>query len=168
MTTESSVVQSTNPLTIFLTNKVFIFVLRIFIGGMFVYSSIHKIQSPDEFAIAIRGYKLLPIGLTNAFAIFVAWSEVLAGIMLILGVMSRKAAGAILVLLAMFTIAIVTTIVRGIVVDCGCFGTEGNHPTAWPLVIRNLFLIAATVMIMRFDSGFWSLSTTFRRSKEPS
>jgi uncharacterized membrane protein YphA (DoxX/SURF4 family) len=165
MAIEESTIRSTNPLTVLLTNKVFILALRILLGAMFVYSSIHKIRNPAEFAIAIRGYELLPIGLTNLFALLIAWSEALAGIMLILGVMTKKAAGAILLMLAMFTVAILTTMLKGLVVDCGCFGDEGNHPTTFPLVIRNLFLIAAAAMVMLFDRGAWSVSSAFSRHR---
>jgi uncharacterized membrane protein YphA (DoxX/SURF4 family) len=154
-------VRSSNPLTILLTNKLFIFLLRIFLGALFVYSSLHKVQNPDGFAIAIRGYKMLPFALTNLFAIFIAWSELIAGIMLIVGVMTRKAAGAVLVMLVMFTVAITTTVVRGIAVDCGCFSNEGNHATDYTLIIRNLFLITAALMVMLFDKGLWALSSAF-------
>lgn len=156
--------RSGNPLTILLTNKLFIFVLRIFLGGLFLYSSLHKIQDPGAFAFAIRGYKMLPIEITNLFAIFIAWSEAVAATMLILGVMTRKAAGAVLILLVIFTIAIATTVVRGIAVDCGCFSAGSNHTTDYTLVIRNLFLICAALMVMLFDGGFWSLSSAFGRS----
>jgi uncharacterized membrane protein YphA (DoxX/SURF4 family) len=100
MPEETQTIRSTNPLTVLLTHEAFIFVLRVFLGGLFLYSSLHKIQSPDEFAIAIRGYKLLPVELTNLFALAMAWSEAVAGIMLILGVMTKRAAGAVLLMLA--------------------------------------------------------------------
>ena len=45
MTVEETTIRSTNPLTILLTNKVFIFALRIFLGVVFLYSSIYKIPS---------------------------------------------------------------------------------------------------------------------------
>ena len=165
MTIEESTIRSTNPLTILLTNKVFIFALRIVLGGMFIYSSIHKIWSPGEFAIAIRGYELLPVGLTNLFALLIAWSEALAGIMLILGVMTKKAAGAILLMLVMFTVAVLATMIKGLVIDCGCFGADDNQSTSLPLVIRNLFLIAAAAMVMLFDRGAWSVSSVLSKRR---
>lgn len=165
MTVEESTIRSTNPLTVLLTNKVFIFVLRILLGGMFIYSSIHKIQNPEAFAFAIRGYDLLPDSLSSLFAILIAWSEALAGIMLVLGVMTKKAAGAILLMLAMFTVAVLTTMVKGLVIDCGCFGKDGNQSTSFPLVIRNLFLIAAAAMVMLFDRGAWSVSSAFPKRR---
>lgn len=163
--TDEKAAAATNPLTALFTHKAFIFVLRIFLGGLFLYSSFHKIQNPDAFAGAIRGYKLLPIGLTNIFALFVAWSEALAGAMLILGIMTRQAAGAVALLLVMFIAAIGTTIVRGIAVDCGCFSNEGGHVTGVGLLIRNCFLVAAAAMTARFDQGMWSLSTVFSKRR---
>jgi putative oxidoreductase len=165
MQSEETVVRSTNPLTILLTHKSFIFLLRVVIGGLFLYSSAHKILHPDQFAIAIRGYELMPLGLTNAFALFVAWSELVAGVMLLFGVMTKKAAGAILILLVMFTIAILSTMIRGMAIDCGCFSNEGGSETNITLVIRNLFLIAGSVMVMLFDRGSWSLSSAFARRR---
>ncbi|MCK5405811.1 MAG: DoxX family membrane protein [Candidatus Krumholzibacteria bacterium] len=165
MTIEESTIRSTNPLTILLTNKVFIFALRIVLGGMFIYSSTHKIWSPEEFAIAIRSYELLPVGLTNLFALLIAWSEALAGIMLILGVMTKKAAGAILLMLVMFTVAVLATMIKGLVIDCGCFGADDNQSTSLPLVIRNLFLIAAAAMVMLFDRGAWSVSSVLSKRR---
>ena len=165
MTTETQTIRRGNPLTILLTSDWFILVLRVFLGGMLIYSSIHKVQSPDAFAIAIRGYKMLPFEITNLFALSVGWSELVIGLMLILGVMTRQAAAGTFLLLLSFTIAIATTIVRGIAVDCGCFGSEGGDQTGYPLVFRNIFLILGALIVMRFDKGRWSLSSAFGRKK---
>jgi uncharacterized membrane protein YphA (DoxX/SURF4 family) len=158
VTTETTTIRPANPLTVLLTSGWFIFLVRVGLGAMFLFSAIHKIQNPDAFAIAIRGYNLMPLALTNIFALAVAWSEAVAGIMLVLGVMTKHAAGAAFLLLAMFTIAITTTIVRGMTVDCGCFSNEGGDQTGYTLILRNLFLIVGAVMVMRFDNGFLSLS----------
>lgn len=157
--------RSANPITVFLTSTPVIVILRLLIGGMFLFSSLHKIQNPHEFAIAIRGYQLLPLGLTNLFALFVAWTEALAGIMLVAGVMTKRAAGALFLLLAMFTVAITFTVVRGLAVDCGCFSNEGGSRTSYPLIIRNVFLLAATAIIIVHDRGAWSLSRILGRRR---
>jgi uncharacterized membrane protein YphA (DoxX/SURF4 family) len=159
----TTTLRSSNPLTAFLTNRVFIFVLRVLLGGLFVYSSADKVLDPERFAIAARAYQLLPLSLTNVFALVLAWSELLAGIMLIFGVQTRRAAAALFLLLAMFTIAIATAIVRGLVIDCGCFGNEGGARTGYLVILRNLFLITATLMVMRFESGFFDLSRILSR-----
>lgn len=157
-TNPTTTLRKANPLAAFFTGRTFILVLRIVLGVVFIYSSADKVLDPARFAVAVRGYDLLPPALTNVFALALAWTELLAGIMLVLGVYTRKAAGAILLLLAMFIVAIATTIVRGIIIDCGCFSNEGGSQTGYWLLVRNFLLIAVTLMVMRFERGFAGLS----------
>ncbi|UCH84387.1 MAG: DoxX family membrane protein [Candidatus Latescibacterota bacterium] len=158
MSDNVTTVQSTNPLTVLLTNKAFILLLRVLLGALFVFSSADKVLHPDRFAVAIRAYEILPIALTNIFALVVAWAELVAGVMLVFGVLSRKAASAILILLVVFTVAIAATMIRGLVIDCGCFSNEGGSQTGAKLILRNLFLIVISLMIIRFDGGYLGLS----------
>jgi len=164
MATDSTTVRSSNPLTALLTSKGFVLVLRLFLGALFVFSASGKVLDPEKFAIAARGYKLLPVALTNLFALVLAWSELLSGILLILGIYARQAAAAILLMLVMFIAAIATTIIRGLAIDCGCFSNEGGSQTGYVLIVRNLFLITGCLIVMRFDSGFFGLSRFVSRS----
>ncbi|HEU4930286.1 MAG TPA: MauE/DoxX family redox-associated membrane protein [Candidatus Krumholzibacteria bacterium] len=140
-------------------------ILRLFLGGMFVYAAWDKVLEPSSFAMAVRGYKIIPFSLSNLFALCVSWAELVAGIMLILGVFPRKAAGAIAILLVMFIVAIITTLVRGMVVDCGCFGKEGGSSTSWLLIVRNLLLLAGTYIVMAYNDGFLCVFPGARRSE---
>ena len=162
---EATTVRRNNPITQLLTHKLFIVLLRIALGGIFIYSSLDKIQNPHLFGAAVRSYELLPLAVTNLFGLFVAWGELLAGIMLLLGVRTRSAAGAIFILLVMFTVAIITTLIRGIAIDCGCFSNEGGSTTSYTLVIRNLFLMAGAAIVMRFDTGFLTVGGLLDRRK---
>lgn len=163
MSVESSTLRNSNPLTVFLTSGVVVFVLRILLGGLFLFSSFDKVEHPDKFAVAVRAYKLIPVELSYIFALLVAWSEVVASVMLILGIMTRKAAGAIFILLVLFTVAITSTLVRGLVIDCGCFSNEGGGQTSYTSIIRNLFLLAATSIVIIYDRGLWGLSKVFSK-----
>ena len=158
MTENAVTVRSKNPVTLLLTSRAFILLLRVFIGALLIYSAWDKVLHPAKFAIAVRAYEMLPLALTNLFALAVAWGELVAGIMLVLGLFTRQAAGAAFILLVTFTIAIITTQVRGLVIDCGCFSNEGGHKADYTLVVRNLFLITAATMVMLFDRGFLSVS----------
>jgi hypothetical protein len=80
-----------------------------------------------------------------------------AGVMLILGVFTRQAAGALVLLLVVFAAAILIVMVKGLVIDCGCFSPEGGSTVGPFLLIRNLLLLLACVIIMRYDQGFLSL-----------
>lgn len=147
-----------------LTGRELNLVLRLFLGGMFVYAAWDKVLQPAGFAMSVRGYKIIPFALSNLFALAVSWSELVAGVMLILGIFPRKAAAAIAILLVMFIVAIATTLVRGMVVDCGCFGNEGGSSTSWLLIVRNLALLCAAYLVVRYNDGFASLFAGGRRA----
>jgi putative oxidoreductase len=140
-----------------LTGRVLNLVLRLFIGGMFVYAAWDKVLHPYGFAVSIRAYKIIPFALSNFAALAISWSELIAGLMLLIGVLPRKAAGAIFILLTVFVVAIATTVVRGMAIDCGCFGSEGGASTSWLLILRNIVLLAGTALIILYNDGFLSL-----------
>jgi uncharacterized membrane protein YphA (DoxX/SURF4 family) len=141
----------------FLKRKEIILLLRVILGVTFIYSSFDKILNPHQFGIAVRAYQIIPLSLSNFFALAVAWTELVAGVLLILGVFTRQAAAAIALLLVMFIGAISIVIVKGMVIDCGCFSPSGGSTVGPFLLIRNFFLLAACFLVMRYDQGFLSL-----------
>jgi uncharacterized membrane protein YphA (DoxX/SURF4 family) len=124
----------------------------------FVYAAYDKVLNPHQFGIAVRAYQIVPLNLSNLVAIVVAWSELVAGLLLILGVFTRQAAATIALLLLVFIAAILTVMVNGLVIDCGCFSPEGGSKVGLFLLIRNLLLFVACLLIMRYDSGFLSFA----------
>jgi putative oxidoreductase len=132
--------------------------LRLIVGGMFVYASLDKVADPRAFAIAVRAYQIVPVSVSGLFALVLAWSELIAGAMLILGVFTRYAAGAIAILLAMFVAALSLVLIKGMVIDCGCFSSEegGSSPVSPLLIIRNLGSLFACWVIIRYPDGFLS------------
>lgn len=146
--------------------KEIIFLLRLIIGGVFIYASFDKIQHPHQFAISVRAYQILPIAISNLFALSVAWAEMVAGIMLILGIFTKKAAAAIGMLSVMFIAAICIVLIRGLVIDCGCFSAQGGSAVGPMLLVRNVLILTGIALIMRFDTGFLSLSRRRPESAE--
>jgi len=141
-----------------LKSKEFIFLLRLIIGATFIYASIDKIQHTQQFAMSVRGYQIIPVAVSNLFAVSVAWTEMIAGTMLFLGLFTRKAAAAIGLLSLMFIAAISIVLVRGMVIDCGCFSAEGGSAVGPSLLVRNVLLLAGTILIICYDKGFLSLT----------
>ena len=60
-------------------------IIRLGLGGVFIYASFDKIRYPDQFAQAVYNYHLLPDFLVNAFAVFLPWLELVSGLFLCLG-----------------------------------------------------------------------------------
>ena len=150
----------------FLTGRTLNLILRLFLGGLFVFAAWHKVMQPLGFAMSVRGYKIIPFAYSNLFALGVSWAELVAGSMLMLGIFTRKAAGAVAILLVMFIVAIATVVIRGMTVDCGCFGDEGGSTASWLLIVRNLALLAAAYLVMRYNDGYMSLFPGGRRQPE--
>ena len=143
--------------------------LRLIVGGVFVFASLDKIANPQGFAIAVRAYQIVPVSVSGLFALVLSWSELVAGALLILGVFTRYAAGAITILLVMFIAALSTVLIKGMVIDCGCFSAEEGHSSpvsAW-LIVRNLALLLACWLVIRYNDGFLSVFAGPKRKAAP-
>jgi len=129
-------------------------VLRWLLGLTFVYSSLHKIAAPADFAKIVYGYLLFPDAAINLIAITIPYLELVAGIALLIGVYPRSAALIVLVMLAGFMIAIAINLVRGIEFDCGCFSVDGQNRSAsfWKTLLPDILLFMMGLQVV-FYSG---------------
>ena len=104
--------------------KVLPFVVRLILGGVFIYASVDKILHPASFAEAVYNYKILPDALINLTAIILPWLELLLGIFLVSGVCLPGAVFLINILLVTFFVALIFNLARGLDIHCGCFTTS--------------------------------------------
>ena len=118
--------------------------VQIALGAIFIVAALPKITDPPSFAHMIYNYRILPGGLINISALVMPWVEVLAGLMLILGIWVRPARWIITLLLVTFMIAIAINLGRGNAIDCGCFDVSAANRTheerikdMWIVVIRD-------------------------------
>ena len=103
-------------------NKYILLVFRLVVGGMFIWAGVSKIIDPLEFAQNIANYRVFPQGISFFLALVLPWIEVICGVSLILGIFRYASALLLSGLLAVFLVLITVTIIRGIDIDCGCFG----------------------------------------------
>lgn len=102
-------------------------ILRLLVGGAFVFAGVLKIADPAKFALDVGNYRLVPHELTNLVAILVPWIEAAAGAFVLAGIWLRAAALVITSLTVMFFFVIVSALARGLNIECGCFGTVGGQ-----------------------------------------
>lgn len=126
---------------------------RLYIGGLFVYAAMYKINYAAEFSETIASYRLVPYWAVNALAVFMPWTEIICGALLILGVRVKSASAIITAMLGVFTLAIAVNLFRGAPISCGCFKTI-EDPISWWTVLRDLSWIAMTLHVFRYDSVF--------------
>ena len=118
--------------------------LRVAIAVLFLFAAITKLIDPSLFAQQIANYQLTPWLATAVLSVFLPALELCVGISLLLGRWESGALVWVAILLTIFSGALLSAIVRGLSIDCGCFGRSiENTGTLWPL-IRNLVLLAVT------------------------
>ncbi len=118
-------------------------VVRVILGIVFVYAGASKAFVPDTFFHDINNYHMLPAVFAYALAWFLPWLEIVLGIALILNKLVRGAVLLLLMLLSVFTLGILSALVRGLNIECGCFGS-GLSMSLWWSLFRNIMLIAVT------------------------
>jgi uncharacterized membrane protein YphA (DoxX/SURF4 family) len=142
-------------------------IFRFFLGGLFVYASLHKIINPQEFAQSIYYYHFLPGVFVNLFAIFLPWVELAAGMALILGVMVEAASLITGSMLVVFIIALTSAALRGLDISCGCFSssTHSSGNEIWVRIIQDLLLLIITVQVYFGHGGVAGLGRFLERKK---
>jgi uncharacterized membrane protein YphA (DoxX/SURF4 family) len=93
---------------------------------------------------------------------------VVVGGMLVLGVLVRGAAVVSGLLFIAFIVAIISVWVRGIEIDCGCFGGGGYDPDAtskypWEIA-RDTGLLALSVSLVWLPRSRWAVDSLLFRS----
>jgi putative oxidoreductase len=119
---------------------------RVVVAGVFVYAGVHKLLDPAAFAQDIANYQAFPWWTWNLAAATIPMIEILAGLAVLIGF--KRRAGTIVLgsLTVAFLGLILSVIVRGIDLNCGCFGDAVEASTVgWPLVVRDLGLLVAIV-----------------------
>jgi putative oxidoreductase len=118
--------------------------LRIFLGGVFVWAGWVKIDDPQGFAAIIGNYQLLPGPLVNPLSVLLPWIEVLCGVLLVAGAWVDGSLLIVNALMVVFMAALVSTWIRGIDVDCGCFSVAMTENGADYLtdILRDAVLLA--------------------------
>lgn len=123
-------------------------IIRFFLGFVFIYAAIAKISEPDQFAIAIFNYQLFPDFSINFLAVFVPWLEIVCGFGLLFGVYIKENSMIYLSLMTMFTIAIIISILRGLDIECGCFGSEDSSKVGIVKIGENIVLIFLSIFVL--------------------
>ncbi len=129
-----------------LSNKYFLYAFRFTVGFVLIIAAIPKIADPSSFAKSIEAYQLIPAIFINLTALLIPWGELLIGIFLIVGVMLRGSAILSASLFAAFSIIIAVSLMRGLTIDCGCFGSNSS-PLSWMRFWEDIGLMLFSILI---------------------
>jgi uncharacterized membrane protein YphA (DoxX/SURF4 family) len=131
--------------------------LRLGIGGVFIYAGFLKAMDPAKFTEDVAAYHLLSYHGAVITALYLPWLEMVCGVGLIVGWMRSGATALLLALTLVFITAILSARARGLDISCGCFGTiSRSTEVAWMLIRNGLILAGLVVMTLISFSARWS------------
>ena len=100
-------------------------VARLVLAGVLGVAGLLKLPDPAQSVRAVRAYDLLPEGVVQVVGYGLPVLEVAFAVLLLLGLATRLAAVGAAVLMVLFLVGVASTAVRGLTIDCGCFGGGG-------------------------------------------
>jgi putative oxidoreductase len=133
-----------------------LFFMRLVLGGIFTFSAWSKIMAPQALADAIVGFDIIPESIALEAAIMLIWLELICGIFMLLGLWARATVIVITGMLTLFEIGLISVVVRGVEVNCGCFGQFSEMQVGWHTIIRNLIQLVFCALLLYH--GSWKYS----------
>jgi uncharacterized membrane protein YphA (DoxX/SURF4 family) len=128
---------------------------RLVFSGVFFWAGWGKLRDPLAFVDSIASFRMLPHPvLVSLVALCVPVLEWLVAVLLWVPRWHRAAMWVMTALFAAFTVALSVAQARGLVIDCGCFGS--GEPTRWsvPLALgRAVGLLGWAVWYGRRGEG---------------
>jgi uncharacterized membrane protein YphA (DoxX/SURF4 family) len=137
-------------------------VSRIVVGAVWLVAGMLKLPDPAANVRAVRAYQLLPERVVPLVGHGLPILEILLGVCLLLGLVTRIAAVLSAVLLVAFTIGIGSAWARGLSIECGCFGGGAgpaeNASAAYPWEIaRDVGLLLLSLWLVWRPRTPWSM-----------
>lgn len=131
--------------------KTSVIAARMIVAGVFVYAAVPKLLDPQAFAESIANYRVLPDVFSAWGALVLPSVELVLAAALLWGPLVEGAAWLIGALLLMFSSGMVQALVRGIDVDCGCFGSATQMDVGAGALLKNAVLLALLVCVIAYQ-----------------
>lgn len=128
--------------------------VRLLLGGTFLFSGAIKASASEAFALALVPFTILPPSWTGGVAVVLAWTEILAGLLVVLPRVHRIGSAMIFFLAALFLGVLSWALFNDIVVSCGCFGND-EPPSARAMqlaILRDVGIALAAAFTFFFRS----------------
>lgn len=143
---------------------------RLVTGGVWLVAGAIKLPDPYESISAVRAYQLLPEAVVPLVGHVLPIVEVVIGVTLIAGVLTRLSGAVSAVLFAAFIVGIASVWARGIEIDCGCFGGGGAKEGAMAEypgeIARDVALLLASAWLVWRPRTRLALDNVLFRSDE--
>ncbi|GAA3154265.1 hypothetical protein GCM10010466_51530 [Planomonospora alba] len=139
-------------------------VSRLVLGGVLIAAGWGKIGAPVLSVQAVKAYELLPESVATAVGYGLPIAEIVIGVLLIVGLLTRVAGVVSALLMLAFVIGIASAWARGLRIDCGCFGgggqlAAGQEPSYLVDILRDFGFFALGVLVAWAPPGRFALDS---------
>ena len=143
-----------------MVGKVILLALRTALAWTFLHAGVLKIwdfaharPATPDFVVAIQQYRILPSpDLAVLLAVYLPWVEIFAALGLFVRPVRLGASTILAGLMTVFIVALSSAWMRGLRIECGCFGSSGSGPTDYvALLLRDLCLLTAVGILLARD-----------------
>ncbi len=160
MTTADSSSVSTLPVSTKrpLWADITLLILRVVVGGLFAAAGFVKLTAPvEQFEAAIRTFDVVPSeALVHVVAVTLPWIELTVGFLLIAGALLRTVLWLHLLQILLYIVLISQGMLRGLDIECGCFG-KSLPTTPSQALWRDLVLLLVVLILLRWLPTRWSV-----------
>ncbi|TDB74348.1 MauE/DoxX family redox-associated membrane protein [Micromonospora sp. KC723] len=120
---------------------------RLGLAAVWLIAGATKVGDLAASGRAVNAYQVMPYDLATTIGAALPFVELALGVILLLGLATRLAAGVSAALLVVFVTGIASAWIRGLAIDCGCFGSggqlaAGQSPSYLPEILRDLGFLA--------------------------
>jgi len=120
--------------------------ISLVLAAVFIYAGVDKLREPLSFADSIFAFSLLPPMFINLLAMGLPLFEIGCGLLLLAPWTRRVGALAVTLVTVMFLVALGSALLRGLTLDCGCFGTGApSRPRMWVELGLDFVLLGGAV-----------------------
>ncbi|GAA5052547.1 putative membrane protein YphA (DoxX/SURF4 family) [Thermocatellispora tengchongensis] len=137
---------------------------RLVVAGVLIVAGWLKIGNPALSVRAVEAYELLPGSVATVVGYGLPILEIVVGVLLVVGLLTRAAGIVSALLMLAFVIGIASAWARGLLIDCGCFGgggrlEEGQDPGYLWEIIRDFGIFLLAAWIVWFAPGRFALDS---------
>jgi uncharacterized membrane protein YphA (DoxX/SURF4 family) len=122
--------------------------VRLACGGLFIYSSLDKLDNAALFSKFVENYHVLPMALVPLAAVVIPWLEFFTGLCLVAGFRWRGAALIFFILVTVYVLALSWNLLNGVEMNCGCFSMESQEKLSIWTVLRDVIFLAMGFLVL--------------------
>ncbi len=147
------------------TKAYLIFALRVLLGLIFLASGISKLSDIPSFVLVVKEFGFVSEAISRLIASAVPVIEIGCGVLLLAGLWVKASSAVIMGLLMMFIAVVIPQIAVGNEIDCGCFGPLSHGKVDTMLLVRDVILLALSLIVAVQRRYVLSIEDLFSKNK---